>query len=91
MTDKNIMKTECKGERFFAPTAGRNMVLPLLLATFLIYINSLPNDFIFDDVPLVQNSLNVMNMGFFDLVTSYRPLRYLSYALDYRIDRKSVV
>ncbi len=68
-----------------APTKGRNMVLPLLLATFLIYFNSLPNDFIFDDVPLVQNSLNVMNMGFLDLVTSYRPLRYLSYALDYRI------
>ena len=34
-----------------APTQGRNMVLPLLLATFLTYINSLPNEFIFDDVP----------------------------------------
>ena len=78
MTDKNIMKTECKGERFFAPTI-------LIIVTFLIYINSLPNDFIFDDIPLVQNSLNVMNMGSFDLVSSYRPLRYLSYALDYRI------
>ncbi len=59
--------------------------LILIALTFLIYFNSLPNDFIFDDVPLVQNSLNVMNMGFLDLVSSYRPLRYLSYALDYRI------
>lgn len=66
-------------------SAGRNMVLPLLLVTFLIYLNSLPNDFIFDDIPLVQNSLNVINMGFWDIVTSYRPLRYLSYALDYRV------
>jgi len=57
----------------------------LILITFLIYLNSLPNDFIFDDIPLVKNSLNVMNMGFWDLVSSYRPLRYLTYAFDYHV------
>jgi|GEM_PF-1118901 len=57
----------------------------LVLITFLIYLNSLPNEFIFDDVPLVQNSLNVLNGGFWDLVSSYRPIRYLTYAFDYHI------
>ena len=57
----------------------------LIIAVFGAYLNSLPNQFIFDDIPLVQNSLNVVEMGFWDLVRSYRPLRYISYALDYRI------
>ncbi|MGI6393193.1 MAG: phospholipid carrier-dependent glycosyltransferase [bacterium] len=57
----------------------------LILAVFAVYFNSLPNDFIFDDVPLVQNSLNVLNMNFWTLVSSYRPLRYISYALDYKL------
>lgn len=57
----------------------------LIAITFLIYLNSLPNEFIFDDIPLVQNSLNVLNMEFLDLVSSYRPLRYITFAIDYRI------
>jgi len=76
MPDK--IKTQCKGKRFLAPTV-------LIIVTFIIYLNSLPNEFIFDDIPLVQNSINVLNGGFWDLVSSYRPLRYLSYALDYRV------
>ena len=59
--------------------------LILIAVTVIVYFNSLSNDFIFDDIPLVQDSLNVMNMGFLDLILSYRPLRYISYALDYRI------
>ena len=77
MVDKND-KIPCKGKRFFAPTV-------LFFVTFFVYLNSLPNEFIFDDVPLVQNSLNVLKGGFWDLVTSYRPIRYLTYAFDYHI------
>lgn len=66
---------------------GRDKSRPYILIaiTFLIYLNSLPNDFIFDDIPLIQNSMNVINMGFWDLISSYRPLRYLSFAFDYRV------
>lgn len=57
----------------------------LVISVLFVFINSLPNDFIFDDTILVENSLNVMNTGFWDLIFSYRPLRYITYALDYRI------
>ena len=57
----------------------------LVLAVVFVYFNSLPNDFIFDDIPLVQNSLLITSANFIDILRSYRPLRYVSYALDYRI------
>ena len=63
----------------------KKQILFLVLAVFFVYFNSLPNEFIFDDVPLVQNSLWITSGNFADILRSYRPLRYISYALDYRI------
>ena len=64
---------------------SKKQIFFLVLAVFFVYFNSLPNDFIFDDVPLVQNSLWITSGNFADILRSYRPLRYVSYALDYRI------
>ena len=63
----------------------KNAKMFLILSVLLAFINSLPNDFIFDDIPMVQNSLNVVKAEFWDLISSYRPLRYMTYALDYYI------
>ena len=63
----------------------RKRIFFLVLAVAFVYFNSLPNDFIFDDIPLVQNSLWITSANFFDIMRSYRPLRYISYALDYRV------
>lgn len=63
----------------------KKQIFFLVLAVIFVYFNSLPNDFIFDDIPLVQNSLWVTSGNFIDMVFSYRPLRYITYALDYRI------
>jgi len=68
-----------------SPVTRHASLLTLLAVSFLIYLNSLPNDFIFDDIPLVQNSINVLSTGFWDLIRSYRPLRYITYSIDYRI------
>ena len=68
-----------------AEKSGKKQIFFLVLAVFFIYFNSLPNDFIFDDIPLVQNSLQITSWNFVDILRSYRPLRYVSYALDYRI------
>lgn len=68
-----------------ADKTGKKQIFFLVLAVVLVYFNSLPNDFIFDDVPLVQNSLWITSANFIDILRSYRPLRYVSYALDYRI------
>ena len=63
----------------------KKQIFFLVLAVIFVYFNSLPNDFIFDDIPLVQNSLYITSVNFIDLLLSYRPLRYVSYAIDYRI------
>ena len=63
----------------------RKQILFLVLAVVFVYFNSLPNEFIFDDIPLVRNSLLVTSGNFIDIVFSYRPLRYITYTIDYRI------
>lgn len=65
--------------------SSKKQIFFLVLAVFFVYFNSLPNDFIFDDIPLVQNSLWITSANFIDILRSYRPLRYVSYAVDYRI------
>ena len=68
-----------------AEKSDRKQIFFLVLAVVFVYFNSLPNEFIFDDVPLVQNSLWVTSGSFTDMIFSYRPLRYVTYAIDYRI------
>lgn len=65
--------------------SDKKQIFFLVLAVVFVYFNSLPNEFIFDDVPLVRNSLWVTSGSFIDMFFSYRPLRYITYALDYRI------
>ena len=57
----------------------------LFFATILIYFNSLGNEFIFDDISLVLNSSFLNNATISDLISSYRPLRYITYFIDYHI------
>lgn len=72
-------------EQTMTEKSSKKQIFFLVLAVFFVYFNSLPNEFIFDDIPLVQNSLWITSRSFADIFTSYRPLRYVSYALDYRI------
>ena len=68
-----------------AEKSDKKQIFFLVLAVVFVYFNSLPNEFIFDDIPLVRNSLWVTSGSFIDLIFSYRPLRYITYAVDYRI------
>jgi tetratricopeptide (TPR) repeat protein len=58
---------------------------------FLLYWNTLHNDFVFDDMPLIWGSKIVPRLNsVYDIVNlfteqyGYRPIRTLSYAIDYR-------
>ncbi|MCX5894661.1 MAG: tetratricopeptide repeat protein [Proteobacteria bacterium] len=79
-----------------APHSTRNgsimFLLLFLVVTAVMYGNSLNNTFVFDDIPLiVENSLirdfrNIpMIMGLENGQPMYRPVRYLSYMIDYAI------
>ena len=68
-------------------------ILPFLILSitpWIIYFNTLNNDFVFDDLPLIQGnatlpSLNTITdiISIFTQEGGYRPIRALSYAIDY--------
>ncbi len=66
-------------------------VFLLLLLPCILYWNTLHNDFVFDDMPLIWGSKVVPRLNsVYDIVNlftekyGYRPIRTLSYAIDYR-------
>lgn len=63
----------------------------LMILPFILYWNTLHNDFVFDDMPLIWGSKVVPQLNsIYDIVNlftekyGYRPIRTLSYAIDYR-------
>ncbi len=73
-----------------AGPAGRNLVLwsslLIVAASFIAYGNSLSNGFAYDDDTLiVQNPVIRSISGVVSTVNLYRPVRWLTFALDYRL------
>src|SRR6266567_762431 len=60
-------------------------VISLVVIVFVCYVNSLGNEFVFDDFLLVLASKRIrsINLGLF--LNSYRPIRDISYAIDYAL------
>jgi tetratricopeptide (TPR) repeat protein len=74
------------------PFTGALPFIVLFILTGVIYFNTLHNDFIFDDLPLIQSSKILPSldnprsiMSVFTQKSGYRPIRTLSYAIDYHI------
>ncbi len=60
-------------------------IVSLVAIVFLCYVNSLGNEFVFDDFLLVlaNKRIRSMNLGLF--LNSYRPIRDISYAIDFAL------
>ncbi len=77
------------------PWDGRHTVIlfaVLTLVPILAYCNALPNEFVFDDIylivqnPFIKDSGKILDaLGPGSKATLYRPVRSLSYALDYQL------
>lgn len=70
------------------------MVGILIILPFLVYLNCLHNDFVFDDIPLISQNQGIKGLnklpfifGLKEKIGSYRPVRMASYALDYFINQ----
>jgi protein O-mannosyl-transferase len=67
------------------------VILLLAALTILIYLNSLPNEFVFDDLGLIAKKQSIRNLwnipSFLGLHgdVAYRPLRTISHAVDYAL------
>lgn len=61
--------------------------LALLLVSVSLYLNTLGHDFVFDDVTLILQNPSVRNLDWVSIVywDGYRPVRTLSYALNYLV------
>jgi len=69
------------------------VILPFLILSILpwiTYFNTLNNEFVFDDLILIQNNKTILSPKNINDITSviteeegYRPIRALSYAIDY--------
>jgi len=65
-------------------------LLILIVIPWIVYFNTLNNDFVFDDLPLIQGNKTLPSLKTIDNIISvitqkrgYRPIRALSYAIDY--------
>ena len=77
------------------PQAAKNaaagwVLLACIGLGFLLYANSLGNEFVFDDLPLIIDNALIKDIGNIGKVIGwesgdplYRPVRYVSYMLDY--------
>ncbi len=66
-------------------------LLCLVLLGSAVYLNSLHNQFVFDDLPLIRDNPSIRNLARLPAYlfagidnAPYRPLRWISYAIDYR-------
>ena len=61
------------------------VIIGLVLLVFFCYANSLGNQFVFDDIYLVRENRVIRTINLPLLLNSYRPLRDISYALDFAL------
>ena len=70
---------------FLSADAQLIAIVSLVAIVFLCYMNSLGNEFVFDDIYLVLANKRIRSINLGLLLNSYRPIRDISYAIDYAL------
>jgi hypothetical protein len=78
-------KTNSSLKQLLSTEAALVAIVSLVVIVFVVYANSLGNEFVFDDIYLVKGNQRARNLDFSLLRSSYRPLRDFSYAIDFAI------
>src|SRR2546430_15790131 len=70
---------------FLSADAQLIVIVSLVATVFLCYANSLGNEFVFDDYLLVLGNNRIRSINAALFWNSYRPIRDISYAIDYAL------
>ncbi|PYS27924.1 MAG: hypothetical protein DMF75_19580, partial [Acidobacteria bacterium] len=70
---------------FLSADAQLIAIVSLVIIVFLCYANSLGNEFVFDDYLLVLGNNRIRSINAALFWNSYRPIRDISYAIDYAL------
>src|SRR6185295_15395187 len=57
----------------------------LVVIVFLVFANSMGNEFVFDDIYLITTNKQIQSLNLPLLLSSYRPIRDISYAVDFAL------
>src|SRR5688572_19052762 len=70
----------------FMSAHGPTLVcLSLVAVVVLCFANALENEFVFDDIYLVTVNKQIQSLNLPLLLSSYRPIRDISYAIDFAL------
>ena len=78
-------KTNLSLKQLLSTEAALVAVVSLVVIVFVVYANSFGNQFVFDDIYLVEGNQRLRNIDLSLLISSYRPLRDFSYAIDFAL------
>ena len=89
-------RVEVEDEKKQATMKWYLLLAVIMAVTLLSYANSLTNQFVFDDVHVILNNRNIRGiekiprlLGLWEKrIISYRPIRMISYSVDYTLNRK---
>src|SRR5438094_8821713 len=70
---------------FLSADAQLIVIVSLVVIVFLCYVNTLGNEFVFYDLLLVLANKRIRSINLGLLLNSYRPIRDISYAIDYAL------
>lgn len=91
----SIPSADAKKERKISVKTWRVLFLLIMVVTMVSYANSLTNRFVFDDIHLIAKNHKIRGidkipqlLGIGESRVSYRPMRMITYALDYTLNER---
>ena len=84
---KQVQTKDTKGQLAELMSTNATLIVgvSLVVVVFLVFANSMGNEFVFDDIYLITTNKQIQSLNLPLLLSSYRPIRDISYAVDFAI------
>lgn len=81
----NHLKTAAPPASIMATHGQMIVIVALVGVVFLCFANAMGNEFVFDDIYLITVNKQIQSINLPLLLSSYRPIRDISYAIDFAL------